>query len=147
MDLTSFLILMTNVILSVGMIAIALWLFIPKAFSYIKKWNFTGNQWNFSGGIFCFFIAFSFLSFGGIELVCNTLKIEQYFSSGYEKLLVFLAITFFLLYLLIPRALTSFQKWRSTKKSSDFSIFILFVFTSIYSMILAYLLYLPVFLR
>lgn len=147
MDLNSFLILLTNVVATVGMVVIALWLMAPKAFRFLEKWKHNKNPRYFSSAAFCFFVAFSLLSFAVIELIRATLKIETYFSSGYERLVIFLFMAYLLLYLLIPKTLSFFQKWRSNRKVSHFSLSALFASISIYAMLVMYLLYLPTFLR
>jgi|SRR3989344_3470209 len=147
MDRVSFFILLMNAITTVSMIAIALWLITPKAFHFLEKWKHDKNPRYFSSAMFCFFVAVSLLSFAVIELIRATLRIASYFSFGYEHLFGFLVMAYLLIYLLIPKTLLFFKKWRSNRKVSYFSISALFASLSIYAMLVMYLLYLPTFLR
>jgi len=120
MDQVSFLISTTNAMTSLAMIAIALWIFIPRGFHFFAKWKSSKKPTYFSGAVLCFFLAFSFISFVCIELIIQTLKIAKCFSLWPERLLFFIFVYCVVIVLLIPKTLSFFQKWRATRRISDF---------------------------
>jgi Kef-type K+ transport system membrane component KefB len=147
MDLTFFLIALIGVIGAIGITAITLWMIIPRAFQALEKWQKNKNPRYFSVSVFCFFAAFSLLSLVLKLMIQSSLKIEIFFSFRYERLSISLFLTFLLIYLLLPKTLIFFEKWRSTKKASCFSLSLLFAFLSTYVMLFMYILNTPVFLR
>lgn len=146
MDKISFLISTTNAMTSIAMLAIALWIFIPKGFHFLAKWKSSKKPTNFSGAVLSFFLAFSFISFVCIELIIQTLKIAKDFSLWPEQLLFFIAAYFIIIFLLIPKTLLFFQKWRTTRKTSDFIGLAILASTSTFVMLATYFLFLQVIL-
>jgi hypothetical protein len=136
-----------NMLISCVMLAIAFWIIFPRAFYFLNRWKSSRKNLDFSAAVFCFFVAFSFVSYVCIELVRKTLAIANSFSQWYVHLIVFVLISYIALYLLIPKTLVFFKKWRITGKLSHFILFILSASTLICVLSTAYCLYLPAILR
>lgn len=149
MDRTFFLIALAGVIVSIGIVAINLWIIIPKALQFLETWRKNKNPQYFSGSVFCFFSAFSLFSLVLKLMIKSSLQIENLFFFRFRcvDLAVSLLMAFLLIYILIPKTLLFFEKWRFTKKTRFFSLSILFAFISTYIMLLMYILNTPVFLR
>jgi uncharacterized membrane protein YhaH (DUF805 family) len=147
MDQTFFLIALAGVIGCVSISALTLWLIIPRALVAFKTWRKNKNPRYFAGSVFGFFAAFSLLSLILKFMIYSSLQIEDYFSFRYERLGISLLLTFILIYLFLPKTLIFFEKWRSTNKTSCFSLSLLFAFFSIYVMLFMYILNTPAFLR
>lgn len=141
--MTFSLIALAGSFVALSIIAVSLYLFIPKAFFFYQKWNANKKITDISTAIFSFFIAFACLSYICIKAVCLTLKIEDYLAMEYFPLILFLAFSLLLIYLAIPKTIICFQKWKSTRKVKWFSLSVLFGWISIYAMAVIYLIYFP----
>jgi hypothetical protein len=147
MDRTSLFFVLTDLSLGLVIIAISLLLLMPRGFRALEKWKDTGKTRSFSEAFFYFFLSFSLLTYICIDLVSKTLQGVSLIGGAlpfeYGKFVVWLVGALLLIYLFIPNALSFFQKWRSSKKNSQFAVFSLFAFLSVYGMATLYFLYLP----
>jgi Kef-type K+ transport system membrane component KefB len=147
LDQTFFVIILIGVIEIVGIIAINLWIIVPKAFQLLEQWRKNKNPRCFSCSIFCFFAAFSLFSLALRLMIKSSLQIESLVLFRYGHLAISVLMALVLIYVFIPKTLFFFEKWRSTKKTVFCSIFLLFAFISTYIMLFIYILNTPAFLR
>jgi len=136
-------ILLAQCALSLGMIAIALCLFVPRAIYHYNTWQHRKKTIDFSGFIVFSFAAFSMFSTVYLASIRATLQLERYVTYGYERTVIFLILVFLLVYVLIPNTLVLFQKWRNQKKTHYFSLFIFLFFVCFYVMSILYLFSIP----
>ncbi len=146
-DQTFFVIALIGVIEIIGIIAINLWIIIPKAFQFLEQWRKNKNPKCFSCSIFCFFAAFSLFSLALKLMIKSSLQIESLVLFRYGHLAISVLMALILIYVFIPKTLFFFEKWRSSKKTVFFSLSLLFAFISVYIMLFMYILNTPVFLR
>jgi Kef-type K+ transport system membrane component KefB len=147
MDAYLFYILLAKIALSIGTIAMALCLFVPRALQHYKAWRSKGKTLDFSAFVLFSFISFSLISVVYLAAIRESLKIEDYFSVGYERAVFFIMIILFLVYFLIPQTLKTFLKWRSSHISYHFSLSIFWGVCCVYLLSVLYLLSIPYALR
>lgn len=114
--------LLGEIAILIGMLAAVFCLFIPKGLGFYHLWQHTKKPRDFSLFANCFVWAFLFASFVYTVAIQASLKVESYFSSGAEKLVITLLLTALSIYLLIPKMLYFFQQWRVIKKRQDFCL-------------------------
>lgn len=132
-----------EVTILIGMLSAVFCLFIPKGLGFYHQWQSTKKPRDFSLFFNCFVWAFLFASFVYTVVIQASLKVESYFSSGVEKLVITLLLTVLSVYLLVPKMLYFFQKWRISKKRQDFCFSILLALIEFYCISYIYLLYVP----
>lgn len=145
MDQIWVLLILMNIALAIGMVVVSLWLIVPRGLYFFDKWKRDQNPRSLSAFIFCFFVAFSFLSFVGVWGVRKVAPLIDYFSPGYVKLIFFLVISYFLIYFSMPKTVVFYQKWVALQKIYYISLSALFAFISVFFMYLMFNLYFPVF--
>lgn len=147
MNSITVLLVILNLGLAISMLGVSFWIIIPRGISYLRKWRNNQNPTSFSVGIFCFFISILFMSFVSIWGSRKINELLEYFSGGYIKLILFLIMSYFLIYFSIPKALFFYQKWKSKGGNNSLSVFLLFSFVSVFLMYSMFNIYLPAFAR
>ena len=136
-----------EVAVAICVVIICLWIIMPRGLDCFKRWKKDDNPRSFSSGVFCFFVSFLMLLLVGIWITRKIEALEMYFMSWPTRLIVFLAITYSLIYLFIPKALIFYQRWKARRKNTNFSISVLFALISLFLMNYMLRLFLPIFTR
>ncbi len=133
-----------EIMILVGMLAIAFCFFIPKALNFYTLWQHSKKPIDFSLFINCSIWSFLFTAFVYVVVIRASLKIEIYFSIGIEKLIIALIFTALSICLLVPKMLYFFKKWKTSQKPRDFCLSVFFAAMEFYCVSYIYLLYLPI---
>jgi antibiotic biosynthesis monooxygenase (ABM) superfamily enzyme len=133
--------LLGKIVITVGMLAIAFCFFIPKALHFYTLWQQTKKSRDFSLFINCSIWAIFFTSFVYVVAIRASLKIDAYFSMGIERLIISLILTILSIYILVPKILYFFQKWKKSQKHRDFCLSAFFSAVECYCISYIYLLY------
>src|SRR5579863_5017663 len=133
--------LLSEIFTLFGMLAFAFCILLPKALNFYTLWKNTHKNRDFSLFVNCLIWSFFFIAFAYANAMKASLKIESYFSTGIEKLIISLILTMISVCFLTPKALHFFQKWRKLKKERFFCLSAFLVFVEFYFMSYIYLIY------
>src|SRR3990167_8253356 len=137
------LIIIGKILVLLGMISVAFFLFIPKALQFFSAWKKTNHPRDFSLFVNCWIWFLFFSLFVYFVAIKESLRMSDLFVIGIENLIVSILFVSLSVYFLIPKMLFYFQKWKETKKSIYFSMSIFFAYVVFCFMTYIFLIYLP----